>query len=194
MLAELFMKNPIPFLVVVPLAAIITVHTTESPLKNDTTTVSYSEPLYPTPNKNIKATVYPQELVVSGDVNRITDVKCLAEAIYHEARGESIKGQKYVAQVIVNRMHSKYFPDNVCDVIYQPYQFSYTLEDVSTPVGKSWDIALEIANEYISKKTYTDALYYYNPSKVKETPAWVTPKYHVETIGNHKFYKWHKNA
>ena len=45
--------------------------------------------------------------------------KCLSEAVYFEARGEPVRGQIAVAQVVVNRAFSGYYPENVCGVVYQ---------------------------------------------------------------------------
>ena len=45
--------------------------------------------------------------------------RCLAEALYFEARGESVRGQFAVAEVILNRVDSALFPDTVCGVIHQ---------------------------------------------------------------------------
>ena len=45
--------------------------------------------------------------------------KCLADAVYFEARGEVIKGQQAVAQVVMNRVFSGYYPHDVCGVVYQ---------------------------------------------------------------------------
>ncbi|MGB0683914.1 MAG: cell wall hydrolase [Magnetovibrionaceae bacterium] len=53
---------------------------------------------------------------------------CLAENIYFEARGEPVIGQIAVAQVTMNRAASSRYPDSVCKVVHQPYQFSWTLE------------------------------------------------------------------
>ena len=47
------------------------------------------------------------------------DLKCLAEALYFEARGETVAGQFAVAEVIVNRSKSSIFPDTICGVISQ---------------------------------------------------------------------------
>ena len=44
---------------------------------------------------------------------------CLAEAIYHEARGEPTLGQLAVANVILNRVASDQYPNSVCGVVYQ---------------------------------------------------------------------------
>ena len=45
--------------------------------------------------------------------------RCLAMAIYYEARGESEKGQIAVAQVIMNRVKSRKYPGSICNVVYQ---------------------------------------------------------------------------
>lgn len=47
------------------------------------------------------------------------EVHCLAEAIYHESRGEPISGRIAVAHVIMNRVSSKRFPDSTCKVVHQ---------------------------------------------------------------------------
>ena len=52
-------------------------------------------------------------------------LRCLTEALYHEARGESVKGQRAVAEVILNRVDHPAFPKSVCGVVNQPSQFSY---------------------------------------------------------------------
>src|SRR5206468_9824634 len=45
--------------------------------------------------------------------------KCLAEAVYFEARGEAVRGQIAVAQVVMNRAFSGFYPNTVCGVVYQ---------------------------------------------------------------------------
>ena len=45
--------------------------------------------------------------------------RCLATAIYFEARGEPIRGQIAVGQVILNRVRSPQFPQTICGVVYQ---------------------------------------------------------------------------
>ena len=43
--------------------------------------------------------------------------KCLADALYFEARGEQIEGQIAVADVIINRKNSSQFPGTICGVV-----------------------------------------------------------------------------
>jgi len=50
---------------------------------------------------------------------------CLSLALYHEARGEPLNGQRAVAEVIMNRVESDRFPDTICGVVMQPNQFSF---------------------------------------------------------------------
>src|SRR6476660_1622442 len=50
---------------------------------------------------------------------RPREEKCLAEAIYFESRGEPVRGQIAVAQVVLNRAFSGYYPTTVCGVVYQ---------------------------------------------------------------------------
>ena len=48
---------------------------------------------------------------------RLEDLRCLAENIYHEARGEPLAGQYAVAEVTMNRVRSREFPNSVCAVV-----------------------------------------------------------------------------
>jgi len=50
---------------------------------------------------------------------------CLAKAIYHEARGEGIRGMLAVGYVVINRANHARFPSDICDVVKQPNQFSW---------------------------------------------------------------------
>lgn len=50
---------------------------------------------------------------------------CLVEAMYFESVGESYQEKMAVANTILNRAKHKAYPDHVCDVVAQPYQFSY---------------------------------------------------------------------
>jgi spore germination cell wall hydrolase CwlJ-like protein len=72
------------------------------------------------------------EQAVSQDVNK--QLLCMAKNIYYEAASESFEGKLAVAQVTMNRVNSKKFPSNVCDVVYQKtgstYQFSWVGENV----------------------------------------------------------------
>ena len=53
------------------------------------------------------------------------EANCIAVAVYHEARGESLEGQMAVAKVIMNRASSGKYPTSWCGVVKQPWQFSF---------------------------------------------------------------------
>ena len=79
---------------------------------------------------------------------------CLAQAIYHEARGESEAGQWAVANVIINRAMSKKFPRTLCGVVFQNAnqglyrcQFTFACDgrsDIGTEKG-AWTRAVKMA-------------------------------------------------
>ena len=122
------------------------------------------------------------------------DIECLAEAVYFEARGENLDGRKSVANVVMNRVESKHFPDNVCDVVNQPYQFSYKLGSYVVNDVRAWDAAVKVAT-MVYNRDYDrteGALYYYNPEKVRKTPSWVADEHFIKAVGKHHFYAWHK--
>ena len=66
------------------------------------------------------------------------DVFCQTKNIWHEARGEiynhSYRGYALVAQTVLNRQDNDKYPTDVCDVIYQPKQFSWTHDHLSDDV------------------------------------------------------------
>lgn len=76
---------------------------------------------------------------------------CLAMTIYHEARGEPVLGQLAVAQVVMNRVDSPRFPDDICGVVTQSDQFSYAW---SAPVEQgAWNLAVAIAEMVLTGET-----------------------------------------
>jgi len=56
------------------------------------------------------------------------DMLCMADNLYHEAKVDGMRGMEAVASVVMNRVRDPRWPDNVCDVVYQPSQFSWTLK------------------------------------------------------------------
>ena len=123
------------------------------------------------------------------------DVECnkMAEAIYHEARGEPIVGQRAVAYVILNRVNKKRWPDTVSEVIEQPRQFSY-LFDGSVERGMTDRKARRKARMVAFNVLYGfkpspvgSATHYFNPNKAN--PMWQHKLTHVADIGNHSFYE-----
>jgi len=143
----------------------------------------------------IPQVVVENKIIVHESDQCIDSIDCmlLAEAVYHEARGEPIQGQIAVAYVILNRMESIHFPDTIYTVINQRCNFSYTC-DGSLQKGirdlKSFQRALKVANDVING-VYSDptggADHYYNPYKVN--PQWSDAYVEVASIGRHVFHK-----
>jgi N-acetylmuramoyl-L-alanine amidase len=103
-------------------------------------------------------------------------VVCLAQALYHEARGESLKGKLWVAKVVFNR------GDDLCRVIYSPHQFPWTT-GVVTYDRYHYNLAQVIVrNPQLLPKTR--ATHFHN---LTVDPGWHDLEY-ITTIKNHKFY------
>jgi spore germination cell wall hydrolase CwlJ-like protein len=131
---------------------------------------------------------------------RATDLKCLAENIYFEARGEPLEGQYAVAEVTMNRARSKYFPDTICGVVHEARwdpirkrpvaHFSWTeLGPLSPQDGVAWKQAMAVATgvyDDLYRPIVPGALFYHATSI---RPEWAKTQKAVATIGNHIFYR-----
>jgi len=125
------------------------------------------------------------------------DWRCLAEALYFEARGESVKGQFAVAEVILNRVDSPEFPDDVCAVVNQgtgakyQCQFTYTCdghkEVVSEP--EAFELVGKVAHLMVqgAPRPLTKGATHYHTRAVNPRWARVFPR--TATIGVHHFYR-----
>jgi spore germination cell wall hydrolase CwlJ-like protein len=132
--------------------------------------------------------------------------KCLANAVYFEARSEPVRGQIAVAQVVVNRAFSGYYPNDVCGVVYQnahrhlACQFTFACDGIADVVNdeESWERAKRIARETLDGKLWlTDVAKatHYHASYVR--PWWVRAMRQLSHIGLHHFYrprKWGDGA
>lgn len=123
--------------------------------------------------------------------------RCLAEAIYFEARSEPEEGQAAVAQVVLNRVRSGLYPSNVCSVVYQNRnrylgcQFSFACEGKSLRITEPgpWQVAVRIAREVTEGKTYVAGVggaTHYHANYVR--PGWSYRLRKMERIGTHIFY------
>lgn len=110
-------------------------------------------------------------------------IQCLAQNIYHEARGEPYEGQLAVAYVTLNRTQDKDFKGSICDVVYQKSQFSWTKHKPKIKEQDAWSTAKGAALEAIILHSVgidnTHGALYFNSGKRKR---------HAVRIGNHTFY------
>jgi len=117
-----------------------------------------------------------------------TAAVCLAMNIYHEARGESIDGMIAVAQVTLNRVEASEYPDDICEVVYQRKQFSWTADPNDIDDVESYTLAALIAEEVIDGRTADlvyGALHYYAPHAAD--PYWANDFVIAAQIGRHVF-------
>ena len=130
--------------------------------------------------------------------NMAKEQRCLAEAVYFEARSESFAGQAAVAQVVLNRVKSGLYPSSVCGVVYQnsnrylACQFTFTCEGKSLRITEPgpWRDAVRIAREVYEGTTYlaeVGASTHYHAQYVR--PYWAKKLKKMDTIGQHVFYK-----
>jgi hypothetical protein len=120
------------------------------------------------------------------------DMKCLAQAVYFESRGEPIEGQLAVAEVVINRARSGLYPDNYCDVVTQPAQFSFVRRgripeaDESSAAWQRAEAIAEIAQQNLWQSKAADALYFH---ATYVRPSWAHQKVQLAQIDTHIFYR-----
>ena len=129
------------------------------------------------------------------------EYRCLLRAVWHEARGESFKGQLFVSKTILNRTRSERFPQSVCKVVYQKHQFSFVHQ---IPMNKQYVIPKTELEKQTFRQVefasfisiwadrlgidFTDNSKYYHSTRVK--PKWDYSKLvKTKVVGNHVFYK-----
>jgi spore germination cell wall hydrolase CwlJ-like protein len=124
--------------------------------------------------------------------------KCLANAVYFEARGEPVRGQIAVAQVVMNRVFSPFYPKTVCEVVYQnanrhnACQFTFACDGIPDIVTEpeAWARAKRIARDMLDGKLWM-------PEVAKSThyhaywvrPSWVHEMRKMYKLGVHTFYR-----
>ncbi len=120
---------------------------------------------------------------------------CLRKAIYFEARGESLKGEFAVAEVILNRVDSPAYPKSVCGVVQQGgksgCQFSYNCDgarDVMSEAGAA-EVAGRIARVMLdgAPRALTSGATHFHTRAVN--PSWSRRFAQTAVIGSHMFYR-----
>lgn len=123
------------------------------------------------------------------------DWQCLTEALYFEARGESLQGQFAVAEVILNRVDSGLYPRSVCGVVHQrgsgACAFSYACDSYSNKMREKGarDRAARIARVMLdgAPRTLTAGATHFHTRAVR--PKWAKKFKKTATIGAHIFYR-----
>ena len=119
------------------------------------------------------------------------DKVLMAKLVRAEASGESYAGKVAVATVILNRVDSTEFPNNVHDVIYETYDGKYyAFSPVQNgEINKAYDsVSMQAVNEAVRYRgTGAGSLFFYNPKT--STSKWITSRPVTVVIGNHTFAK-----
>ncbi|KAB2682169.1 MULTISPECIES: cell wall hydrolase [Brucella/Ochrobactrum group] len=127
-----------------------------------------------------------------------SEQKCLAEAVYFEARGETVKGQVAVAQVVLNRVRNPAYPGTICGVVYQnrdwlnACQFSFACDGQKHRVTEmpQWRMAQQVAKTVSAGQIWlpeVGSATHYHATYVR--PFWAPTMKKVTKIGLHVFYR-----
>ncbi len=128
------------------------------------------------------------------------EMRCLAEAVYFESRGENTRGQFAVAEVILNRVDSRQYPNTVCSVVMQGTgagkragcQFSYACDGKSDRVVNraAFVKALKISKIMLSgrPRVVTAGATHFHTIGVR--PKWAKKLTETSRIGDHIFYRF----
>lgn len=110
---------------------------------------------------------------------------CLTRNVYHEARGEPFQGKVAVALVTLNRVDHPQYPDDVCAVVYQKHQFSWTKNYTKVTINqKQWEESKEAALHALLNRDYSFKATHFHNASVK--PSWKLKR--IAKIANHYFY------
>lgn len=128
---------------------------------------------------------------------RRADLECLTEAVYFEARGESVRGQTAVAQVVLNRVKHPAYPKSVCAVVFQGAgrsgcQFSFACDGSMRKQreGLAWNRARDIATRTLAGAARAEigSATHFHTTTV--SPAWAPQMLRVASVGTHIFYRF----
>jgi spore germination cell wall hydrolase CwlJ-like protein len=148
----------------------------------------------------------PQQVVIAQSpvelaaARMVKEQECLAEAIYFEARGEGEMGQKAVAEVVLARTRSKYYPASICGVVHQGAghgarfcQFSFACDGSLNKRKErtAWENSRQLASRILAGAVTLDgmtksATAYHH---IDVQPLWAGQMERVAQVGSHVFYK-----
>ncbi|WP_035695457.1 cell wall hydrolase, partial [Bradyrhizobium liaoningense] len=140
----------------------------------------------------------PAERLALDDKSRAKSEKCLAEAVYFESRGEAVRGQIAVAQVVMNRVFSGKYPETVCGVVYQnkyrhfACQFTFACDNNPDVIREPemWERARKISKAMLDGQIWLPEVgksTHYHAYWVR--PSWVAEMKKLYKTGVHTFYR-----
>ena len=120
------------------------------------------------------------------------ELNCLASNIYWEGRGESLKGRLGIGLVTLNRVKDKAYPNSLCEVVYDPFQFSWYWDGKSDiPTDKlayedAERLAATLTDPASSIVDFTAGSLFYHADYVN--PYWAASLRKTITVGTHIYY------
>lgn len=153
----------------------------------------------------VAAAVQPTPVVdrvAAAKPSRASELECLTQAVYFEARGESSRGQQAVATVIMNRTKSPKFPSTVCGVVYQGAnrrhgcQFSFACDGRAERVveNTAWQRARGVAARALSGAVLRDVGGATHFHTTEVAPAWGPRMLRTAQVGLHVFYRFNPHG
>jgi len=147
---------------------------------------------------NQRARSPAERLGLFDEKSRAKSEKCLAEAVYFEARGEAVRGQIAVAQVVMNRVFSGKYPDTVCGAVYQnkhrhlACQFTFACDNNADVIREPdmWERAKKISKAMLDGQIWLPEVgksTHYHAYWVR--PSWVAEMKKMYKFGVHTFYR-----
>ncbi len=136
------------------------------------------------------------ETAQAGPQDHARDTKCLAQAVYYEARGESAAGQAAVAQVVLNRVRHPAFPKTICGVVFQHVgddcQFSFACNGaMREPLdAAAWRRSMAVANRALSGAVMAEVGSATHFQAATAGAGWAGSLAKVAQIGEHIFYRF----
>jgi spore germination cell wall hydrolase CwlJ-like protein len=133
----------------------------------------------------------------------LAEHRCLAEALYYEARGEGSSGQQAVAEVVFHRMNTGNYGNSICAVVYEGSsrpgcQFSFTCNgDLRRPrEAAAWKQSEQLAAEILTGEVWLRNATFgaTNYHAAWMNPYWAPTLKKTTQIGNHIFYRGHGAA
>ena len=136
----------------------------------------------------------PKKEIPVDNVSFPTEEECLAKNIYFEAGNQSIAGKEAVGAVVLNRVKDERYPDSICDVVFERYQFSWFWDgkpDTPNYTDEQWEISQNIAKQLILRNSLdlltTFGATHYHADYV--SPRWSKTMKRVAKIDQHVFYE-----
>lgn len=158
--------------------------------------------------KKLLTGIFLAVLLQNTAISAEREINCLSAVVFFESRGENLKGQEAVAQVVMNRVNHPAYPNSVCKVVLQPRQFSWandlTNSARSLLKGSTKHLNKQELSSYQQARQVALRAFYgvweYN-AKIQQSlyfvhksiqPSWTKNLKKDATIGNHRFYSERK--